>query len=294
MKIKIPFSRRIQELINRNNIQVRSLDKLDDNLRKLYTAGQKKGILIFRTKVLEVQIHIIDDIHIKIVDINLSVFVRAGDSVIIILPANEGKRYVLQALVKELFVDRLKLQILDPRSNERVKLIEPISMAFWQVPPLFMAKLENDNLQIIREIKLIRESQPAATGTDAATQTDSVAAPRYSIVDWLAEKDEKQASDAYKKFLERKPASSELIDISLGGMCIKTAQGLGKELNNYFLYVTFDSSTQLDAKGASLQPGLNISSFAVVRSYNSSPDGDQLHIMFLSQLPAEAVQFFPV
>lgn len=292
MKIQIPFSRRIQELINRSNIQIRSLNALDDNLLELYKTGQKKAILVFRSRVIEVQLHVINNRQIKITDINLSVFMRPGDLVLVILPGNKGNRYVLQTFVKELFVDRFKLQTLDPRLNERVKLSIPGNVSFLQVPPLLTVELEKGHSQIIRDVQLTRKVQPVTLNEQGVAQT-SLAVPGYKVTDYFAEKDQKEASCLHKKFLKHKPIAAKLIDISLGGMCIITKQGVGEKLENHFLYINIDSKGSPLAK-ASLHTSLKIKALAVVRTYNTASDGDYLHLMFFSQLPEEAIQFFPV
>lgn len=294
MKVQIPFSRRIQELINRNNIQIRSLKTLDENLLKLYRTGQKKAILIYRSKVHEVQIHLIGARHIKVTDINLSIFMRPGDLVFIILEGDEGKRYVLQTSVVELFVDRFKLKILDPRSNERVKLSKPCRISFLQVPPLLSVELEKENMQIIRETELVRKGRPVMLSDEEAPAEPTPPTAVYEIIDFFTEKDRKKKKSAmYKSFLEHKSIPAKLIDISRGGMRIQVKQGLAKKLENYFLYVKFDSSELTGENEGGPHSSIKIMAFAIIRSFKATPEGDNLHLMFFSQLPEEAVQYFP-
>lgn len=288
MKIKIPFSRSIQEFLNRDNKQIYSLDQLDKELLDLYVAGKKKAIISFRTRVLEAQLHVINKSSFKIEDAIFAGYLMPRDLVIVSLSTSKGLQYVMQTTVKDLYIDNFILQIRDPRLNERVKFPKPEKILFWQVPPLLMVKLENEHLQIMRDIELIRKVQTPSSKPNANEKKPSKAS--YRVTDYLTEKNEQEQAVEYKKLLNPKPASAELIDVSLGGMCIRTEKGLGKELDNRFLYLSFNSIGSPSKKRQS--PSIKIETFAVVRSYKTSASSDNLHIMFLSHLPEEAVHFF--
>lgn len=289
MKTQIPFSRNIQEFLNRDNKQIHSLGQLDKELLDLYATGEKKAIINFRTNVLEAQIHIINGGSFKVKDDTFAGCLMPGDLVIVILPVSKGVRYVMQTTVKGLYIDSFILQILDPRLNARVKFPKPERILFWQVPSQIMMKLENEHLQIMRDVQLIRET--LSTSASTSSNEENLSTSSYSVTDYLTEKNKKQQADEHKKLLQSKPDSAELIDISLGGMCIRTQKGFGKELDNHFLYFCFSSMAQLNKKKRS--PGIKVETLAVVRSYKTTASGDTLHIMFLSRLPEEAAHFFP-
>lgn len=289
MQATIDVAKYIQELLNRSNVQVRSLDQVDDHLKELYTTGNKKAILLYHSQVSEAPIRILDARRIEITDDTLPLYLKHGDMIIVLLPAPEGKRYVLQTTLEELFIDRFVLQILDPRATKRLKFAGH-NMVFWQIPTVLMLKLEREELRLVREDGEMEPENRSKPKSWAEKQFQ----PGYNIIDYFSEVELDQVSLTYQALIDSEAVSAKLLDISRGGLCLRTKPGMGKNLKNHFLYIKLELvGVQQTGSKILPQPGIKIMTFAVVRSFKDSKKGDELHLMFLATLPETASAYFP-
>ncbi len=287
MQVTLNVSQYIRELLNRSNVQVRSLDQIEEGLKNLFATGQKKAILLFHAQVHEALIRIQDSRHIQISDDTLPVYMRPGDMVIVLLPGPDGKRYVLQTTLVELFIDRFILRILDPRSTRRLKFAGH-NMIFWQVPTILMLKLEQESLH------LIRADGEMVARPGQKNWAEKQYKPGFNVIDFLFEPELEQISLTFQALVDSEPIPAKLLNISLGGLCVLAKPGAGKNLKNHFLYVNVELTGFREEESKILpQSGVKIMAFAVVRSYTSNKKGDCLHLMFLSSLPDESSQYFP-
>jgi len=288
MQVTLNVSQYLKELLNRSNVQVRSLDQIEDDLKELFATGKKKAIILFRTQVHEAQIRIQDSRHLQISDDTLPLYVRPGDMVIVLLPAPGGKRYVLQTTLVELFVDRFILRILDPRSTKRLKF-GGHNMIFWQVPTILMLQLEQEKLRLVRA-----DGELETTGQGRKSWAEKEFKSGFNVIDFLLESEIEQLSLTFQAVVDSEPVPAKLLDISLGGLCVLAKAGTGKNLKNHFLYVKLEL-TGFKEEGTKILPqaGVKIMAFTVVRGFTPSKRGDYLHLMFLSPLPDNSSQYFP-
>ncbi|MBU0484907.1 MAG: hypothetical protein KKB30_10385 [Proteobacteria bacterium] len=268
MAAEIDIFEHINELINRNNVQIRSLDVLDQDLYARYLVGGK-AILILRAKVYEKKVRVITEEMLEIESNELAGYVKSGDKLIVVLPGSGKKRFVLQGQVQNIFVDRFRVTILDPRFNQRFSGETSGVSRFWEVPEVVLLKLQNRELRLFRRENgtVIEHLSESESGTD-------------ETIDCV-------------KLLATSPISGVLIDISCGGLCLRVGSGNCEHLAKSIVYVGLDFQGHVEEGDEVEAAGMCIKIFAIVRKFRHAPEGDYLHMMFVAQLPEACENFFP-
>lgn len=294
-RMNIDISGIVKELSERNNIQVHSLNALDKNLRNQFTHKEKKVFLLFRSDVLQSFITETENGRLLLPLEALPMNSKAGERILVILPSDRNnKRYVLQTFIKNVFIDRIELQVMDPRYHRRVRPSTECSILFRNVPHHLLLELQTEKLQLIRELEgMTTDDEPAeqkkvappeegktrreeTTGEDAPGEN----APEQRITDLLFDGEGKIAH-GYTALLQDPPMSGILVDFSCGGMCLATGNGNGAELSNGLLYCHLDLLRK-DAAGSPASLEINV--FATIRSLKATETGHLLHLMFLGHL----------
>jgi len=292
----------VKELFERNNIQVHSLDALDADLRNQFAHGKKKALLFFRGAVLQTIIAETGNRQLLLPSEVLPAGSKAGEKIVVILPAeHDNRRYVLQAFIKNVFTDRIELQIMDPRYYRRVRPVAKHTILVRNVPHHLLLELQAEKLQLVREIEGLPEDEEATEQEGALLPEEGKTKRRKAVAkdvydDSVQEQkitdllfDEKGGiAVGYKALLQESPFSGTLVDFSSGGMSMATRNGDGGELPNGLLYCNFDLSRK-DGVGNTISLEVNI--FAIVRSLKVTATGHLLNLMFLARLPEDILLF---
>ena len=142
MHKKVDFSLHVKEVLNRNNIQIRSLALVDEELKSHFFQDRRKAVLLIRNKVYEREIDSVDDKNIDIYDTVLIPYIKKGHLVLLVLPSDKKKRYVLQTMVSSVYVDRFRLTALDPRKNRRFPTPQGMPVAIRTVPDALALRIQ--------------------------------------------------------------------------------------------------------------------------------------------------------
>jgi len=295
-RMNINISGIVKELFERNNIQVHSLDALDKNLRNQFARKEKKATLLFRSDVLQAFIAETENSRLLLPLEALPISSKPGERILVILPSDRNnKRYVLQTFIKNVFIDRIELQVMDPRYYRRIRPSTECSILFRNVPHHLLLELQTEKLQLVRELhgmttdhgpteqeKVLPPEEGKAMGEETTgEEAPGDPAPGRGVTDLLFDEKGKIAT-GYAALLQDSPLSGTLIDFSCGGMRMTTENGDGAELLNDLLYCHLDL---LHKDAAGNTAGLEINVFAAIRSIKASKTGHTLHLMFLGRLP---------
>jgi hypothetical protein len=299
-RMNINVSGIVKELFESNNIQVHSLDALDADLRNQFAQGKKKALLLFKGAVLQTLISETESRRLFLPLEALPGGSKAGEKVLVILPAERNnRRYVLQTFIKNVFIDRIELQIMDPRYFRRVRPATKHAILVRNVPPHLLLELQAEKLQLVRELEGMTagdettEQEEGFSPQEDKTKSnktvpkgapvDSVQGQR--VTDFLSD-EEGEIAVGYKALLQDSPLSGTLVDFSCGGMSLTTSNGDGAELPNGLLYCHLE----LQRKDAvSDTATLEINVFATARSIKATATGHLLHLMFLARLPEDVL-----
>ncbi len=82
-----------------------------------------------------------------------------------------------------------------------------------------------------------------------------------------------------------------LVDVSVGGLCLKIPSGEGEEIVNKLIYSSYTVMPNQTSEGI-YDAGLKIDAFSVVRSCIADKDADKLNCMFLVRLSKMVENFF--
>lgn len=278
-RTNIDISGIVKELFERNNVQVHSLDVLDPGLRALFARREKKALLLFRDAVLQTFFSEDGNRRLLLPLETLPVSGKPGERVLVILPAEDGnKRYVLQTFIKNVFIDRVELQIMDPRYHRRIRPAAAYPVLFRPVPQSLLLELQTGKLHLVREATGTAEER--CDGKKGKAEPDC---PRQCrITDLLADEEEKIAT-AHQSLLQEPSFPGTLVDFSCGGMSLATEKLAEVKLPDGLLYCQLT----LAGQGPDSDAGPEISVFATIRAIRATADGHLLHLMFPGRLPEE-------
>jgi hypothetical protein len=284
VKIEIDISSQLKELLNRNNVQAHSVDRLDASLRSEYLEGRRKALVFYRSKLFERSITFPDNDMVGVNDSELSPHLKNGERVLLVLDSGAGIRYVLQTTVAEIFADRFVVRILDPRHDQRFSMGRAADLTLSAMAANICLQLQSDTTVIERTV-----SGPI-TMKAADLQAGELPDSQSMVEDVLLDRASRQALMDSKLVAGLAAVKGiGVVDISLGGACLAVAKGSAKGLDGQLLSVCF----ALPSENAGIYgAGLGIAAFAVVRGWKQAPDADHLHLMFISRLPELLGGFF--
>ncbi len=324
MASKIDFSQRIKEVLNKNNVQIRSFSLLDKNVSDLYFSHRQKAMLAIHNKVFESEINLVDSETIDVFDTQLFSHLKKGNLVLVVLRAEGKLRYVIQTAVLGLFVDRFRLQALDPRKNKRYTFPSRTEVTVRSIDDAILTKIQVGELLSIRNYRGIDAGELAETIASESDEnhknknrlnnvisnhnevessadgiknelTDitsgSVHKAEVSIVDTLCSSQDYQVAADHHHLMQQIPFQGLVADISLGGMFVTLEKG------NTDVYKDQVVAVECYLKPACLETAnqqvLNTIVFAVVRNLKESTSSYQLNLQFLTNLPKNAEKYFP-
>lgn len=262
--MKIEFSEQLKEIVDKNNIQVASIDLLDEEIRKLFFKERKKAILIIKGKVYHREVDALGSKTIDIFDTELSNFIKLGELVLVIFSAESAKRYVMQTQVTKLFIDRFRLKIMDPRLNIRFTVNQNCQARMWSVPHALALAMQSGQVKAVRE-------------------QDELGAANKIIIADLLYNGEKISSD-YKSLLDGEGEAAKLVDISLGGACLLVAKNEQLQTNQLIFVEIIIEPHQ--------EPCIVLLPLAVIRNSLEAEQGLRLHLRFISRLAPEFERHF--
>lgn len=261
--MKVDFSAHIKEILDKNNIPLRSLDFLEERFKQQYVNLRQKTLVLVRGKVYEREINPVDATIIDIFDADLSGHLKNKELVLIILPTDSSKRYVLQTNVIDRFVDRFRLKVLDPRKNMRFPFKKSDCHAkIWPLPDYMALKIQTGELHAIRDKQ----------------EVDG----QLKVVDGLHEPEEKDVAIDYNTLLTSAALSATMVDVSLGGACLTAKRDERLQVHQLLLV---EMTMVVDEAYVLIQ------ALAVIRASQDYEQGLKLHLRFISRLDDEVEAF---
>lgn len=303
MQTNIDFSQHVKEVLNRNNIQIRSLEFVDSKIKEQFFTQRKKAILLIRNKVYEREITALNDRTLDIFDTQLIPYLKKGQSILVVLPTGGKKRYVLQTKIVNIFIDRFHLTVLDPRNAKRFSFSPPIGAKIRSVCDATAIRIQTGEVRVIRYIDETLLDGPLDVANKTGSSPDegleknvpasaiveapgapSCQDPHFSIKDILLKDEESDQADDLIRLEGQNSIDGTILDISYGGMCVLYQPGAGK---SFFVDQLLATECSF-ANGSQSQAGserLNLFVFAVVRSTKDNQGANQLNLQFLANLP---------
>ncbi|MEW6429008.1 MAG: hypothetical protein AB1568_13340 [Thermodesulfobacteriota bacterium] len=278
MIAEIDISASLAKLADRNNVLIASFEILPPDIRAHFQQQRRKALLVWRSRVYEREISPLADGRIDIFDTSLCSVLAKGERLLLVLPAGQSLRYVLQVVVEGVFVDRFRLRALDPRRFRRHVPAGPAGCRCWQVGEALLFLLENGRIGMGRE-----------TG-GGGEGDDHEAAPELSrqVVDILFEKPGRQVSEYQEQLTQAPPLEGRVLDVSLGGLRLALRGAEEVDLVNRLLYVEciFGAAGTETPSTPPGEAGCLVRVFAIARRRQLKADSCVVHLMFAETLPA--------
>jgi len=317
MQTSVDFSQHVKEVLNRNNIQIRSLEFVDSNIKERFFTHRKKAILLIRNKVFEREINSLGNRMLDIFDTQLCPYLKKGQSVLVVLPTGGKKRYVLQTKIVNIFVDRFRLTALDPRDAKRFSFSPPIGVRIRPVCDATAIRIQTGEVRVIRynegilpDTSLDSPNQPGnskgspdegfeksvldgvegdggQSPDSSAVQTPSAPPCRGRqalLKDILCKDEGDDLADDFISLADQPPIDATILDISFGGMCV-SHQHVAAE--NFFVdqLLTTECAFSIGAHPPEGSERLLLFVFAVVRNMKNHQGATHLNLQFLANLP---------
>jgi hypothetical protein len=221
---KISLSNKIKTSILIRNIQLGSLNYLPESLKVDLNKALKEAIIFHKQNLLKGTLKAINEKEIFLEKEPGIPELSEGDLVIIIIPQS-NIRYVFQTLVKGKLPDGYKLEILNLRHDKRLilKTIVPAFVTYLK-PNLFINFIEN-------EYYLIRNSNFSLENAPQLKELQF-----YDLI--FNEKN--QIDEEFKRAINTYQIQGEIVDISNGGLCVKSPVMVQIPENIHLVYTKFE------------------------------------------------------
>ncbi len=248
--VAVEISSQVREIINRNNIQIRSLAGLPEGVIDPFLARRQEAVLLFKGRPTRVLfLSRIDDETFEVQAPDLVPYLRNSAVVLVVLPG-AGRRYVIQAAVVRVFAEKVRLRCLDPRFSTRIVPSEEVVFSWRLVPDEVEMAIKDDGLKVFRDAgKGIIEK--------VAPENDQRQPPGF---------------EAGRNF-------AVLADISSGGCGLLSRARIDPGIENHLLYLENDESSPC-----------RIGIFAVARMVAVENSGGRVHLMFIARLDPGVVK----
>lgn len=315
MATDIDFSQRVKEVLNRNNIQIRSLAYIDTKTKEELFRHRKKVILLIRNKVFEREINSLDNKTLDVFDTQLIPYLKKKQLILVVLPAGDKKRYVLQTYIDNIFIDRFRLIALDPRNNQRFPAPQPIVVRIRPVCDATAIRIQTGEIRPVRQnngiladtpIDISSQSDFTSTGkndeehvpleikekgkltqdasTIETTSTPSCRDHLASIKDILLKHEEDDHADDFIRLEGQAPIDGTLLDISCGGMCVVPDERFA-ETFSIDQILAIECTFNKETSAPDIKEQLNLFIFVIVRNTKKFHGAPQLNLQFLANLP---------
>ncbi|OGS08976.1 MAG: hypothetical protein A2270_04730 [Elusimicrobia bacterium RIFOXYA12_FULL_51_18] len=282
MQTDIDLSKQIKEVLNRNNIQIGSMKFVDSDTKENLFAQRTKAIVLINNKVFERKINPLADDHtLDIFDTQLNPYLKKGQPVLVVLPTDGKKRYVLQTKIVNIFIDRFQLVVLDPRDAKRFSFSSPLGVKIRAVCEATAIRIQTGEVRLSRHIDESLLEVPASGNIQSAPPCQD---PLFSIKDILLNDEGSDQADDFAKLEGQHPIDGNIIDISCGGMCVSYQHSAGARFFVHQMLV-MECSFANGSKAHPENERINLFILAIVRSMKSNQDHKQLNLQFLAALP---------
>lgn len=254
---KISLTKKIQASVLTRNIQLGSLNYLPTPLKIDLNKTLQGALIFYQQNLLKRTLKVLNEREIFLNKEPGMIEFLKGDLVLIIIPQNKIK-YIFQTTVEEVLPDGYKLKILNPRHDKRLTLNTSVPVFISYINhSLFLNFIQN-------EYYLIRNSN---FSLEKASELDDL--QFYDLV--FDEKN--QIDEEFKKAINTYQIMGEMVDISSGGVCIKTYNIVQIPENVHLFHTKFEISVQNKSIKAGLLCHLRNTRFEEINTF--------LHMAFL-------------
>jgi hypothetical protein len=271
----------IYGLMAPTDIQITSPRGIEPALLQPFVTGAKEVMLVFLTgkKLTPATVYTMHRTHMLVDMDRSSIGHRLRERLLVLFPALPGRRYVLQAVVDEIYAGRLKLRYQDPRYDIRWRFPLPTPILLRLVHPTIVSAIAQEDARLVRETRLSPLVLPPTA--------------KGSIADRLYQSDTMLVSPHMRDLEDTPPIACGLFDISPGGICLTCPEEHDPEALQQRV-------TRLQITLAPLAPHPTqgqyfpfiLEPFGVIRNVKTTSRPWLLHIRFLKRLPQECDVLF--
>lgn len=299
MQINMDFSQHVKEILNRSNVQVGSLKFVDVDTKKMIFLQRKKAILLIRSKVYEREIgYLKGDMSIDVSETELIPYLKKGQPVIVVLPTGGKKRYIVQAKISDIFIDRFQVFIQDPRSAPRFAFSSQLRVKARPLHDVTALRLQSGEIRVVRYLDEMFLDDPGAGATkngeneaEGAGEANGAksAALRgdFQINDVVLKGENYELADDFIRIKNEKPVEVSIVDISCGGMCAAFQTAAANVFFVDQLLAVECSFANCHQASAGKDRPVSIFVFAIIKRINQKENVNLLHMRFLASLPGK-------
>ncbi len=250
----------------KKNIQLKSIQMLPPDIQFFLDFYLKKMIALHHQKIFPVSVkplHKTSEKLILIKDGKLTPL-KKGEFFLLILPT-EKVRYIFQTVVEEEQEDAYVLRILDPRTEQRYKIDKPIFVFLSYIPEKNFSTFLSQDYFFVRDVNL-------------SQLEDIEKLEEIYFFDLIL--NHKEQLDDFVKIVSKVHLKGELVDISRGGLCVRTSDWYFSSEGNYFFYVRF----QIELLSQQI---LKFGLLCHLRNFRQENNFFYLHLKFFISFDAE-------
>lgn len=207
MKEKINIAAKIKERVLVKNFSLMSLDKLPSDIYKNLPTFLNNFLLLYGNNFYKPKLEIISDKTLLLPKEQELPDLKKGEAFLLILPFPQV-RYVFQVKVVEANELGYTIEILDPRTDERIFIKNKVPIFFSYITPQYVqALVQNPEYQLLRETNFTLES---FSTLEEIHFYDLVLNANHNI------------DENFKKLIQKTFLVGEIVNLSKGGLSAKS------------------------------------------------------------------------
>ncbi|OCC16120.1 hypothetical protein DBT_0582 [Dissulfuribacter thermophilus] len=315
MLVPIKLRGKVKEILSRSNIQIFNLNAIDKKYRDLLLSGKIPVLIIFENETKKGRIHDLGNGNISVeTSEEIPIYIKKGNTVVVVLPVSQNRRYILQGIVTNRYINSVELTILDPRTDKRFNVFDKnISVGVHFLPESIIHGITYETLLILRDINYGMEDQDRLIQENArhralAMSKDTTIDTNNSISQIKDPKDQDDSNDKssftyrakdfcidlatrkihpeFQSLKDSEPSFfGTMYDISKGGLSLLCPDGQEGMDSGTAMLVT--AKFPLDDV-----LWFDFSLLGIVRGITQIDEGKRLHVMFFKALPERTQNLF--
>ncbi len=269
MPEKITLPAYLRETLHKRNLQINSLERLPESLKKEVISG-KRIILVFHNgKIFQARIKKAASQAALLEFVKESPQLEPRENLLTVIATSKA-RYVLQGIVRKAAKNLVQIDFVNPRVEPRLKVPGERVIFFSVLPLSLFEALLSGKYFLLRDTNLSGEALGHIK--------------KGYVYDLIIDENESVVEE-FEKIMASSGQIFTLKDLSQGGACVYANKVLAFEKETFPLYLR--GSLENSEKDLALNLGL----VGLSRQIRIEADQTYIHIMWAKKLPEEVMRF---
>ncbi len=253
---KVHLLTKLKTSVLSKNISLASLNYLPSPLKKDLNKILNQALIFYKQDLIKGSLKVINSEKLSLLNIPETLQINKDETILIVIPHDKVK-YVFQTVIDEVTSEGINLKILKPRHDKRLVLNTLVNVFISFIPYNLFLNFLQKNYFLIRNSNFSLE--------DSSQKNLEF----YDIILDENNNIDREFQDIICKFHTK----GNIIDISSGGICVKTENIIQIPENTHLIYTKFE----IPVKMSELRFGI----LCHLRNIRIEGNSSIFHLMFL-------------